>query len=305
MAASLPDLGIGRLRKEAGRLIDRVRRRRTWHDRFPRLHDALEASSRFGFAANGFVYVSVGLLMLATAIGMRGQAVDPHGVLYVLAQQPFGRLWLILIGAGLWAFVGWRVLQAVFDVDHEGSKLQGWAVRTTQGFSGLAYAVLASGVFQLLDEVGPSMGAEQLAENQEKASILLDLPFGGAALMTIGLIIAGVGIGNVVMGVVNDFGATLVCSKTVCRWVLPLARIGYVARGLAYLPLALFVTLAGWRAQSSKVETFGTALEALERQPGGDLMLGLTAIGLIAFGAYAFVEARFRRIRVPKDLAAG
>ena len=305
MSLSLPAFRFDCLRSRAGRLLDRVRRRRTWRDRFPRLHDALEASSRFGFAANGFVYVSVGILMLATAIGMRGQAVDPHGVLYVLAQQPFGRLWLILIGAGLWAFVGWRVLQAVFDVDHEGSNLQGWVVRATQGFSGLAYAVLASGVFQLLDEVGLSMGAEQLAENQEKASILLDLPFGGAALIVIGLVIAGVGIGNVVMGVVNDFGATLACSKTVCRWVLPLARIGYVARGLAYLPLALFVTLAGWRAQSSKVETFGTALEVLERQPGGDLMLGLTAIGLIAFGAYAFVEARFRRIRVPKDLAAG
>lgn len=305
MAASLSHLGIGRLRRKAGRLIDRLRKRRTWRDRFPRLHDALEASSRFGFAANGFVYLSVGLLMLASAIGIRGQAVDPHGALYVLAQQPFGRLWLILIGAGLWAFVGWRVLQAVFDVDHEGSKLQGWVVRAMQGASGLAYAVLASGVFQLLDEVGPSMGPGQLAENQEKASILLGLPFGGVALIVIGLVIAGVGVGNVVMGVVNDFGATLACSKTVCRWVLPLARIGYVARGLAYLPLALFVTLAGWRAQSSKVQTFGTALEALERQPGGDLMLGLTAIGLIAFGAYAFVEARFRRIRVPKDLNAG
>ncbi|WP_428151795.1 DUF1206 domain-containing protein [Brevundimonas sp.] len=305
MAASFPDLALGRLRREAGRLFDRFRKRRTWRDQFPRLHDALEASSRFGFAANGFVYVSVGILMLATAIGMRGQAVDPHGVLYVLAQQPFGRLWLILIGAGLWAFVGWRVLQAVFDVDREGSNLQGLVVRVTQGFSGMAYAVLASGVFELLDEVGPNMGAEQLAENQEKASILLGLPFGGAALMIVGLVIAGVGVGNVVMGIVNDFGATLVCSKTVRRWVLPLARVGYVARGLAYLPLALFVTLAGWRAQSSRVETFGTALDALDRQPGGDLMLGLTAAGLIAFGAYAFVEARFRRIRVPKDLAAG
>lgn len=289
----------------ADKAIDRFRRRRTWRDRFPRLHDALEASSRFGFAANGFVYLSVGFLMLATAIGMRGEAVDPQGVLYVLAQQPFGRLWLILIGAGLWAFVGWRVLQAVFDVDHEGSTLKGWAVRAAQGASGLAYAVLASGMFELLDEVGPDMGAGQLAENQQKASILLGLPFGGAGLMIVGLIIAGVGIGNIVMGIVNDFGATLICSKALCRRVLPLARIGYAARGLAYLPLALFVTLAGWRAQSSKVGTFGTALEALERQPGGALMLGLTAVGLIAFGTYAFVEARFRRIRVPKDLTAG
>lgn len=289
----------------ADKVIDRFRRRRTWRDRFPRLHQALEASSRFGFAANGFVYLSVGILMLASAIGMRGEAVDPHGLLYVLAQQPFGRVWLVLIGAGLWAFVGWRGLQAVFDVDHEGSDLKGWVVRITQGFGGLAYAVLASGVFELLDEVGPRMGAADLAENQEKASILLGLPFGGAALIAIGLGIAAVGVGNIVMGLVNDFAATLVCSKTVCRWVLPLARIGYAARGSAYLPLALFVVLAGWRARSSEVRTFATALDALERQPGGAIMLGATAAGLIAFGLYAFVEARFRRIRVPKDLAPG
>ena len=52
-----------------GRLFDRLRGRRTWRARFPRLHEALEASSRFGHAANGFVYVSVGILMLASAIG--------------------------------------------------------------------------------------------------------------------------------------------------------------------------------------------------------------------------------------------
>lgn len=135
--------------------------------------------------------------------------------------------------------------------------------------------------------------------------MLLGLPFGGAALIAIGLGIAGVGVGNIVMGIVNDFAATLKCSETVCRWVLPLARVGYVARGLAYLPLALFVTLAGWRANADQVETFGTALQALERQPGGPVMLGLTAAGMLAFGAYAFVEARFRRIRAPKELKPG
>ena len=31
----------------------------------------------------------------------------------------------------------------------------------------------------------------------------------------------------------------------------------------------------------------------------------MTAIGLMAFGAFAFVEARWRRIRPPRDLAMG
>ena len=299
------DMSLAALRRTGSRLLGRMRGRRTWRDRFPAVNEALEASSRFGLAATGFVYVSVGFLLLASAVGMRGEAVDPHGVLYVLAQQPFGRIWLILIGAGLWAFVGWRVLQAVFDVDREGSTLRGWAVRTGLAFNGLAYAVLAAGVFELLDEVQPRMGAEQLAENQEKAAMLLGLPFGGVALICVGLGIAAVGIGNIANGLVTDFAATLSCSKRVCRWAEPLARIGYVARGLAYLPLALFVTLGGWRARSSEVQTFASALDALQRQPGGAVMLVLTAAGLMAFGAYAFVEARFRRIRVPEELSAG
>ena len=47
------------------------------------------------------------------------------------------------------------------------------------------------------------------------------------------------------------------------------------------------------------------ALDALEAQPGGSWILGLTAAGLMAFGAFAFVEARWRRIRPPRDLSLG
>ena len=70
----------------------------------------------------------------------------------------------------------------------------------------------------------------------------------------------------------------------------------------AGLPLALFVIIAGFRASAAEVSSFGAGLDALERQPGGSIILSLTAIGLMAFGAFAFVEARYRRIRAPDDL---
>jgi hypothetical protein len=239
-----------------------------------------------------------------------GDAVGTGGAAGWLAEQPFGRVWLVLLGLGLWAFVGWRVLQAVFDADHEGTDLKGWATRAGQAASGLFYGLLAAGVFEYLDEVGEATSqaadqAESIAENQEKAAMILDLPFGGLLLIGAGLVVLGVGIGNIVRAFRDDFDDALACPEAVRRPATALARAGYGARGFAYLPLGVFVVLAGLHARSGEVTTTAAALDALEAQPGGSWILGLTAAGLMAFGAFAFVEARWRRIRPPRDLTLG
>lgn len=255
--------------------------------------------ARFGYGARGFVYLSIGLLTLMAALDLVGSSVGTGGAVGALARQPFGRTWLILLGLGLWAFVLWRVLQAVFDADREGTRPKALMLRAGQAVSGLFYGLLAATVFELLDEIGADPSADDVAENQEKASMLLDLPFGDWLLIGVGLVIAAVGLGNILKGLGADFGEDLACTLEQKRWFTRIARAGYVARGVAYLPLALFVVLAGFRARADTVTSFGASLDALEAQPGGSWMLGLTAVGLMAFGAFAFVEARFRRIRTP------
>lgn len=264
-----------------------------------------EVAARVGYGARGFVYLSIGLLALWAALDIGGDAIGSQGVAPWLARQPFGRVWLVLLGAGLWAFVGWRVLQAVFDADREGKTPSALGLRAGQAVSAVFYGLLASGVFELLDEVEPSMAASDVAENQHKAAILLSLPFGEIALMAIGVIVLGVGVGNVVKGVRTDFGESLNCSPAWCRRLSLMARTGYVARGLAYLPLAVLIWLAGWHARPDEVTGFGGSLNVLEAQPGGAWLLGVGAVGLMAFGGFAFIEARFRRIRAPKELALG
>lgn len=290
------------LLRSAVRVGRRLRDRLTGHRRTPRFSVMVEYAARIGYGARGFVYVSLGVLTLLAALDLGGQAVGTRGAVLWLAAQPFGRLWLVSLGLGLWAFVLWRILQAVFDADREGRTVRALLLRAGQAVSGLFYAVLAAGVFELLDEVGPRMAAEDVAENQQKAALLLDLPFGDALLILVGLVVTGVGIGNIVKGLRSDFGDSLSCSERLCRPLTLVARAGYVARGVAYLPLALLVVLAGWHARASEVGSFGSSLDALENQPGGSIMLGATAVGLVAFGAFAFVEARFRRIRPPRDL---
>lgn len=282
----------------ATQLLQRARRRVSgWP-----VADAVEWAARIGYGARGFVYLSVGVLTLLAAMDKIGSAVGSSGAAGWLADQPFGRVWLVLLGVGLWLFVLWRVLQAVFDADHEGDDLKGWAIRAGQAMSGLFYALLASSVFEYLDEFGPRPAAEDVAENQEKAAALMDLPFGQWLIVLVGLVILAVGVGNVIRAWKDRFTEELKCSEEVCRIVRPLARLGYAARGFAYLPLAVFVILAGLNADVSEVTSFGEALDALEAQPGGAVILTTTALGLIAFGAFAFVEARWRRIRAPKEI---
>jgi len=297
----MPSL-VASVRSRLADLGEQGRKRLPVLKRTPPLHDLLEAVARIGYGARGFVYVSIGLIVLLAATDRIGEAAGSSGAVALLAQQPFGRVWLTLLGAGLWAFVLWRVLQAVFDADREGTEPKALMLRAGQAMSGVFYGLLASGVFEILDEIHRDPSADDVAENQQKAAWLLDLPFGDLLLIMAGLIILAVGIGNAVKGATADFAEALACSPRICRRVTPIARAGYVARGLAYLPLAGFVILAGFHARSSEVTSFGGALDAMEALPAGSWLLAATAVGLMAFGAFAFVEARYRRIRPPRDL---
>lgn len=278
------------------------RRRSPLLRRIPPLHDLIELAARVGYGARGFVYLSVGVLILLAAVDLIGDAVGTKGALAWLAQRPLGRLWALLIGVGLAAFVMWRVLQAVFDADHEGISWRALGTRMSQLFSGLSYAALAVAAFGLMAETPVDPASDGVARSQTQAAAVLALPLGRWLLVAGGLTIFGIGVSNIVKAWREDFTEYLACSERLCRRVAPLARAGHVARGLAYLPLASLVVMAGLDARASEVTSFGSALDAVERQPAGPWILAIAAFGFVAFGAFSFIEARFRRIRPPRDL---
>lgn len=294
MTAVLADRLSARLRRETRRLARRLRR---LHMSLP--DGWLELAARAGYGARGFVYLTVGLTAVLAAADVLGEAAGTSEAVAAVARQPLGRVWLVMLGAGLWAFVLWRGLQAVLDADRQGRSPKGLATRGGQALSGIFHALIASTVFELLDEIERTPTAESTAENQEKAAMLLALPFGDLLLWGVGLAILGMGVGNVVRAVIDDFTDGLGCPERLRRRLSVLARAGYGARGLAYLPLAAFTLLAARRSSSARVTSFGDALQALERMPAGSWLLGATGAGLMAFGAFAFVEARFRKIREP------
>ena len=69
--------------------------------------------SRFGIAARGIVFVMIGFFILQAAHQYNPQQVKGlDGILLTFAQQPFGKVFLALIAAGLVAYAVYLLLQA-------------------------------------------------------------------------------------------------------------------------------------------------------------------------------------------------
>jgi hypothetical protein len=263
---------------------------------------AIELASRLGYAARGLVYLGLGSIVLLAALDLTPKAKGAKALMRAWADWPLGGVLIGGIGAGLAGFAAWRVLQAVFDADRHGRSLKAWAVRIGQAVSGLVYGGLALSAFELLDELEDVGEVDEEQKAHHTAGTILDLPYGDTLLIAAGLVVIAFGVGNVVQGLVQDFGKRLNCDERTCRRVAPLAKVGYGARGLASLPLGVFLVMAGVKARAGEARSWGGALQALEGQPFGGAALCLVAAGLIAFGLFGLVEARYRRIRPPPEV---
>lgn len=265
----------------------------------PRITRLLELLARAGYAARGFVYVSIGLLTLGAVLGLTPKAAGTGDVIQMLSGWPFGRVWLTGIAAGLAGFAIWRGLQSVLDADRQGTKPAAMAGRAGQAVSGVIYGGLALSLYRALDAVEDAIEATGGEGAQASAARVLDLPLGGALLMLAGVFVVGVGIAGLVRAVREDFCRRLGCGRRIRRVATWLGRAGYAGRGVAFLPLGFFIVLAGRAERAAEARGLGETLQAIEAQPFGQALLALISLGLLAFGLYAFVEARYRRIDVP------
>lgn len=255
----------------------------------------VEPLGRFGYAAKGVVYAIVGVLAAQAAFGAGGETTDTQGALQRIVEAPFGKVLLGIVAVGLLGYAIWRFVQAFLDTENKGSDAKGYIVRLAYAGVGIAYLALAFTAVQMLTGAGNGGG------NQEQGwtARLLAQPFGRVLVGLVGAIIVGVGLYQLYKGVSAKFREKLrlhEMSGTEQTWATRAGQAGFAARGIVFGIIGALLIGAGLRADANEARGFDGALQTLAEQPYGPWLLGIVALGLIGYGFFCLVEARYRRM---------
>lgn len=248
--------------------------------------------ARIGYAAIGVVYMLVGVFAAAAALGQRGSTGGQNDAFQFILRQPFGKVALGLIVLGLIGYVLWRLLSAFSDSEHRGSDAKGLAIRAASAGRGLAYAAIAVGVVRLMTRGSSGASGEQQAKHW--TAELMEKPYGR-------WMVAAVGLGIVLYGAYQLYAAwDSKLSKRISlgeiddrvrRKVIAISRFGIGARGVVFFVIGGSLLMAA--VKHNPQEAHGTS-GALSSMPAP--MLVFVGFGLVAYGMYALVNARYRRI---------
>jgi hypothetical protein len=239
----------------------------------------------------------VGALATKAAFGFGGEATDTHGALETINEQPFGKVALGTVAFGLIGYVIWRLIQAIADTDDKGTNLKGILIRIGYVGSGLVYAGLALSAAKVLIDVGDPDSSTEV--QQDWVARFLTMPYGGWLVGLAGAGVLGFGLYQIYKGFSAKFRKRLKLgemSPSRRFWAKLTGQVGYIARGIVFCIVGSFLIQSARHFNPSEAKGLDAVLETLSRWPFGPWALGTVAAGLIAYGFYMLVEARYRRI---------
>lgn len=255
---------------------------------------SLEVLARIGLIAYGVVHLLIGWLALQIAWGAAGRSADSSGALGTLADQPFGKILLGLVAAGLVALALWQASAALWGYrNHQG------ATRVRKQLTSAAKAVIYAALGVSAASVALGLGSWSSQSQQQATSGVLAWPAGYLIVVVTGLIIIAVGVAGVVKGVKKSFVEeidTSSMSPGAREGVARLGQVGYIAKGVALGVVGGLLSYAALTFGRQKAQGLDGALQTILAQPFGRFLLTAVALGFVAFGLFAMLQSRYRRM---------
>jgi hypothetical protein len=256
--------------------------------------------ARTGLIAKGASFGIVGFLAAKLAVGDGGKATSREGALQTIAQESYGKVLLVLLACGFAAYALWRFVQAFAEREDPGDGAAGdvekWGKRAGYIGRGLIYAGLAYSAVKII------AGAGEQSQNEKAhktAALILSWPAGTWIVGAVGLLIVGAGLWQLYRALSRSFEdrwRTGEMSHTARTWGVRAGVVGHLARAVVFALIGIFVVKAALDYNPRDAIGIDGALQKLAHASYGPYLLGITAAGLIGYGLFCLVDARYRDV---------
>lgn len=258
-----------------------------------------EALARLGYAAKGVVYIVVGFLAARAALGSGGSVGGSDNAIAAIVRQPFGRILVGAVAIGLFGYALWRFVQAALDPERKGSDAKGIARRIGYAISGVIHAGLGLEAARAALRGASGGGGGESADHW--TAMLMSQPFGAWIAGGVGLGIAAYGAYELYKAWTVQLGKQLYLGgldSTARAWAVRVSRFGLAARGVVFAVIGTLLVQAARQHDPADAVGVGGALRTLQEQSYGPWLLGVVALGLVGYGIYGLVKAKYRRVEV-------
>jgi len=257
--------------------------------------------ARSGLVAKGVSFGIVAALAIGLAVGSGGKTTSRQGALETLAQHTWGKALLVLLALGFAGYAFWRLVQAFAEREQndEKGKAKKWGKRAGYVGSGLIYAGLTFTTVKIL--AGSGRQESQNEKAHKTTASVLDWPGGRWIVAIAGLCILGVALWNLYRGVARKFEErwrASEMSETARKWGGRAGVAGHMARAVVFGLIGAFVIKAAVDYDPNNAIGLDGALQKLAHASYGPWLLGLTAVGLLCYGLFCLVDARYRDVSV-------
>lgn len=248
---------------------------------------------RAGYAGRGIVYLVVAGFSLY-AIWLGGEAKGTSGALAQLETTTWGGVVLLAICVGMVAYALWRILDSIYDLEHEGSDAKGMLARVGMVVTGLLHLAVGLLAFLLLftarGDSGGQGGGSTIADVMGR---IMEWPFGYILVAAIGAVTIGAGVYYIVKAVRQTYREKLYANDFTRRFN-PFLRFGVAAQGVVVTIIGGLILWAGLTTNARKAGGMGESFGWLSEQVYGQLLVTGICIGLLGFAVFLFVNAAYR-----------
>ena len=239
---------------------------------------------RVGYFSRAILYTVVGLIALTSAGRI---AEGTAGIFKAIEEFPAGTVILWIMMVGLFGYALFRFCSPLFDIENEGSDTKGWGKRIGHTGSAIGHLALAYSAFRFATDSGSGGGGAQ-----EAAAGVLGVEFGGIVIGLLGVTFFIAAFNQGKKGVTGSFMNRI--SPQAPDFTRMIGGAGYLARAVVFGVIGWSLVRAGFFSQGSdQVKTIGDAVASLADD---GIVFTLVAIGLLLFGLFSFILARYRII---------